>query len=222
MSNKVWVTWLAANSKEWKTGSVRGLDDNADIDDLCQLFVAQKKRPDGFEDLEVFETKNDREPLKLHKSLKEFFVNLNAKDNPGPGQVPRMALVVLDKYGTNLLLIDDIIRENDKRRDSVEQEIEPGIPTVKERDRPLLGEYLKFVNREKSINVLIQHAAEQFALYLKDGGIEPHRVQWAACSGGPGLGKTTFCRKAFTSAIDDLKDKGNILWKDVATKDARR
>jgi hypothetical protein len=84
-------------------------------------------------------------------------------------------------------------------------------------DRILLGKYLKFVNREKSINELLKHAAVQFFGYQSKGGIKEYQSQFAACSGGPGLGKTTFCRKAFTRAAD-VKDTDK-LWESVTKKD---
>jgi hypothetical protein len=48
-------------------------------------------------------------------------------------------------------------------------------------------------------------------------GIAEHQSQFAACSGGPGLGKTTFCRKAFTRAADAAET--DDLWESVPHKE---
>jgi hypothetical protein len=97
------------------------------------------------------------------------------------------------------------------------------IPSVSEKDRPILGQYLKFVNRENSINHLMKHAADQYKLYNEVGGLTEHGAQLAACSGGPGLGKTTFCRKAFTRAVDACPqgptDADDCLLKEVHMKE---
>ena len=77
---------------------------------------------------------------------------------------------------------------------------------------------MKFVNREESINKLLKHAAGQYLKYL--GGKEAENLQWAACSGGPGLGKTTFCRKAFTRAAE--APEASPLWSYVPDKDRFR
>ena len=118
------------------------------------------------------------------------------------------------------LLLDSIQNSIDTRRESLENEGKKTIPRVgvDESERRHLGGYLKFVNRESSINVLIKHAAKQYKHYLKKGGITEYQVQWAACSGGPGLGKTTFCRKAFTRAVDACGTTKTELWKDVPEK----
>lgn len=86
---------------------------------------------------------------------------------------------------------------------------------MQESERRHLGKYLKFVNRETSINVLIKHSAWEYMRYLQKGGITEYQVQRAACSGGPGLGKTTFCRKAFTTAVDASGTTKRELWNDV-------
>ena len=115
--------------------------------------------------------------------------------------------------------LNELITQNKDRRESSEKEKDEDIPEIKEKDRALLGEYFKFVNREASINILIKHSAEQYALYGQEGGVPERQIQWAACSGGPGLGKTTFCRKAFTKSIDSLQgEDGDALWRDVPTK----
>jgi hypothetical protein len=97
------------------------------------------------------------------------------------------------------------------------------IPSVSEQNRPILGQYLKFVNRENSINHLMKHAADQYKLYNEVGGLTEHGAQLAACSGSPGLGKTTFCRKAFTRAVDACPngptEAYNCPWKGVDNKE---
>ncbi|CAB9502858.1 expressed unknown protein [Seminavis robusta] len=50
-----------------------------------------------------------------------------------------------------------------------------------------------------------------YALYGQEGGVPERQIQWAACSGAPGLGKTTFCRKAFTKSIHSLQ--GELRWR---------
>ena len=114
--------------------------------------------------------------------------------------------------------LSDLIpdQEDGSRRKSLETETEKDIPTVNATNRAVLGTYLKFVNREKSINELMTHTAEQYFMFLN--GIEDHQLQYAACSGGPGLGKTTFCRKAFTRAAD-APDTQDEIWKSVPDKD---
>jgi hypothetical protein len=54
--------------------------------------------------------------------------------------------------------------------------------------RTSLASVLKFVNREKSVNALLLHAAGQYAEYQKG-----YRVgsRIAVCSGGPGVGKVS-------------------------------
>eukprot|EP00978_Attheya_sp_CCMP212_P048229 scaffold490083_cov130-Attheya_sp.AAC.1 len=71
------------------------------------------------------------------------------------------------------------------RRISLDNEKKKEIPNVSERNRPLLGQYLKFVNRENSINQLMKHAADQYRFYNQLGGLKEHQAQFAACSGGP-------------------------------------
>uniref|UniRef100_A0A7S2XUH1 Crinkler (CRN) family protein n=1 Tax=Attheya septentrionalis TaxID=420275 RepID=A0A7S2XUH1_9STRA len=133
-----------------------------------------------------------------------------------PNRMPAFA------FSETKLLIE-ITKNTGSRRFSLDKEKEKIIPSVKEKDRPILGQHLKFVNREKSVNHLMKHAAEQFDLYLRDGGLTEHRAQWAACSGGPGLGKTTFCRKAFTKAVDACPngptEANDCLWKGVDNKE---
>ena len=75
------------------------------------------------------------------------------------------------------------------RRLSLEEEKKEVIPDVPLTSRSQLGPFLKFVNREKSINVLLKHAADQYAKYLR--GFGEKEAQFAACSGGPGLGKVS-------------------------------
>lgn len=75
------------------------------------------------------------------------------------------------------------------RRLSLEAEKEKDIPEVPLTSRSRLGPFLKFVNREQSINVLLKHAADQYAKYLH--GFGEKEAQFAACSGGPGLGKVS-------------------------------
>ena len=104
----------------------------------------------------------------------------------------------------------------ESRRESLENEKSTDLPPIMEDVD--LGKYLKFVNREKSINELLKHASGQFFMYRTDEGIAEGRSQFAACSGGPGLGKTTFCRKAFTRAAD-TKTTDDPLWDDVPRKD---
>ena len=87
--------------------------------------------------------------------------------------------------------LNEIIMQNTKRCESLEKEKDEDIPEVKVKDHALLGEYFKFVNREASINILIKHSAEQYTLYGQEGGVPARQVQWAACSGGPGLGKNS-------------------------------
>ena len=72
---------------------------------------------------------------------------------------------------------------------SLEEEKNAVIPDVSLMSRSQLGPFLKFVNREKSINVLLKHAADQYAKYLR--GFREKEAQFAACSGGPGLGKVS-------------------------------
>ena len=52
-----------------------------------------------------------------------------------------------------------------------------------------LGRYLKFLNREESINQLLVHAQKQFGFYKF--GYREKDFQFTTCSGGPGLGKVT-------------------------------
>lgn len=115
--------------------------------------------------------------------------------------------------------LNELIMQNVDRRASLEHEKEENIPEIKKNHPAKLGEYFKFVNREASINILIKHSAKQYHLYLQKGGVQEHEIQWAACSGGPGLGKTTFCRKAFTRSIDSLQgEDSDTLWRNVPTK----
>ena len=77
-----------------------------------------------------------------------------------------------------------------------------------------LGKYLKFVNREKSINELLKHCSQQY--YVMYGNSEKRilkSVVFASCSGTMGLGKTTFARKAFNKADSDQNDK--VVWDGV-------
>lgn len=71
------------------------------------------------------------------------------------------------------------------RRESLEAE-KKDVPSTVERALNL-GPFLKFVNREESINFLLKHTADQYVLYLE--GFKEKQAMFAACSGGPGLGK---------------------------------
>lgn len=114
--------------------------------------------------------------------------------------------------------LSDLIPDQDdgSRRKSLEAETEKDIPVVDLTHRAVLGTYLKFVNREKSINELMMYTAEQHFMFLE--GIKDFQLQYACCSGGPGLGKTRFCRKAFTRAAD-VPDTEDTIWKNVRDKD---
>jgi hypothetical protein len=88
-------------------------------------------------------------------------------------------------------ILDAMFRvPENSRRSSLEAEKEDHIPNVSLESRSQLGPFLKFVNREKSINVLLKHAADQYGKYLR--GFGEKEAQFAACSGGPGLGKVSF------------------------------
>ncbi len=104
------------------------------------------------------------------------------------------------------------------RRQSLEAEkAEKGnIPAIPYNERERLRGYIKFVNREKSINVLLRHAASQFGLWVGKS-LNHKNAQFAACSGGPGLGKTTFSRKAFTRAVDAAGQERTDIWGGVAS-----
>ena len=102
----------------------------------------------------------------------------------------------------------------ESRRESLEKERTREIPqTMDSTGQEYLGTYLKFVNREDSINDLLKHSESQYEAYLDEDVAKSRPVQIAVCSGGPGLGKTTFCRKAFTRAVDDGENSN--LWKNV-------
>mmetsp|Transcript_45428 Transcript_45428/g.110442 ORF Transcript_45428/g.110442 Transcript_45428/m.110442 type:complete len:811 (-) Transcript_45428:427-2859(-) len=98
----------------------------------------------------------------------------------------------------------------DLRRASLEQEKQE-LPHVLDEQKDI-GQYMKFVNRENSISMLLRHASEQYQIYLNPSEAKS-KVRWAACSGGPGLGKTTFCRKSFTKASEC--DLTSPVWTDV-------
>jgi hypothetical protein len=134
-----------------------------------------------------------------------------------PSQVALVAMVVRDRNQIPRELLDEIVGKNSKRRESLERERDIHVDQIDQKNRARLGEYLKFVNREVSINRLIKHAAAQYSLYAQEGGIESEDIQWPACSGGPGLGKTTFCRKAFTRSIDGSYI--DALWEGVKSKE---
>lgn len=85
------------------------------------------------------------------------------------------------------------------RQLSLEQEKEESIPDVPLTSRSRLGPFLKFVNREHSINVLLKHAADQYGKYLR--GFGEKEAQFAACSGGPGLGKVSIVTGADLALI---------------------
>ena len=220
MSNTVWVSFKD-DSEVWETDKIVNLNDKADTTDLRRSVHDAFGVTVRANTLKVFLTQSDSEPLDIGTSLCSFFVNSNEVENTGPGQTKAKALIVLTEDGGKLQLLNRIIELNEgRRRRSLEKEKDRPIPEVHEKKREDLGEYLKFVNREDSINILLKHAAEQYDLYQGKGGVKSHQIQWAACSGGPGLGKTTFCRKAFTKAIDSLPEAcGNDLWKDVKKKD---
>ena len=90
------------------------------------------------------------------------------------------------------------------RRVSLEEEKQKAISDVPLASRSLLGPYLKFVNREESINVLLKHAADQYAKYLR--GFRENEAQFAACSGGPGLGKVSIVVRVDVFRISHLAD----------------
>ena len=90
------------------------------------------------------------------------------------------------------------------RRSSLQKEEEHVIPDVPLTSRSQLGPYLKFVNREESINVLLKHAADQYAKYLR--GFREKEAQFAACSGGPGLGKVSIVVRVDVFRISHLAD----------------
>ncbi len=123
------------------------------------------------------------------------------------------------------MLVSDLVQKlspnldpTPTRRQSLEAEkAKKGeIPAIPYNERERLRGYIKFVNREKSINVLLQHAASQFGLWRRQR-FTPENARFAACSGGPGLGKTTFSRKAFTRAVDvDVAGQEHTdIWHDV-------
>ena len=100
---------------------------------------------------------------------------------------------ILDGLDLSKLVQDAL---SNSRRKSLECEKTEDLPTiVKEGDQALLGNYLKFVNREESITELLKHAADQYKVYLSHGTTTNYQSQFAACSGGPGLGKTTFAAR---------------------------
>ena len=111
------------------------------------------------------------------------------------------------------MLNDVLPAPENSRRLSLEKEKEDDIPDVPLTSRSRLGPFLKFVNREQSINVLLTHAADQYAKYLN--GFGEKEAQFAACSGGPGLGKVSivpgvdlFVAHAFCAAADDVLSQG--------------
>ncbi len=112
-------------------------------------------------------------------------------------------------------VLDELmLGHNSRRGESLGKEkSKTGVPSVDVRDRAQLGDFLKFVNREKSINTLLVHASGQYERYLK--GFGPKEGQVAACSGGPGPGKTMFCRKALRRAGDEKGLNNEVIWKDV-------
>ena len=155
----------------------------------------------GFTSAEEFRTSPD--------SIGEFCAIFESK-------ISRADICVLWRV-RKILVEDDLVvplREalKDQRRESLELE-KKNLPDDVKKQRTL-GPYMKFVNREGSINKLLKHAGEQYHLYLKWDQSEEHQ-QWAACSGGPGLGKTTFCRKAFTRAAECACVENSTLWTDV-------
>ncbi len=114
-------------------------------------------------------------------------------------------------------VLDELMEgHKNRRRVSLDKEKSKTseVPRVDASERARLGDFLKFVNREKSINTLLVHASGQYRRYLT--GFQQKEAQFAACSGGPGLGKTMFCRKAFLRAVDEkgVKDEA-IIWTDV-------
>ena len=97
------------------------------------------------------------------------------------------------------VLNDVLPAAENSRRLSLEAEKEEVIPDVPLTSRSRLGPFLKFVNREQSINVLLKHAADQYAKYLH--GFGEKEAQFAACSGGPGLGKVSIVTGADLAPI---------------------
>jgi hypothetical protein len=112
-------------------------------------------------------------------------------------------------------LLESFATIDPSRRESLETEKNDTVPDVSSNYRSTLGTHLKFVNREKSINELLKHVKGQYDIYRDPGPTPEKSVRLAACSGGPGLGKTTFCRKAFTKAADESGGDENALWKGV-------
>jgi hypothetical protein len=74
-----------------------------------------------------------------------------------------------------------------KRRDSLEVENFLLPKSLQLKQSKPLGIYLKFLNREKSINQLLVHTEEQYKFYKNGYGDKDFK--FATCSGGPGLGK---------------------------------
>jgi hypothetical protein len=93
------------------------------------------------------------------------------------------------------------------------------VPDVEYYHRSTLGTYLKFVNREQSINTLLKHVKSQYGFFISPETTPDKSVRLAACSGGPGLGKTTFCRKAFTKAVDAIDEEKRVIWEGVDDTD---
>jgi hypothetical protein len=68
----------------------------------------------------------------------------------------------LDDLDLSTLIENELV---ESRRDSLEAERSEDLPIIVDCDeQSLLGEYLKFVNREKSIKVLLKHAAAQYSM----------------------------------------------------------
>ena len=97
------------------------------------------------------------------------------------------------------MLKDILPAAENSRRLSLEAEKEEVVPDVPLTSRFRLGLFLKFVNREQSINVLLKHAADQYTKYLT--GFREKEAQFAACSGGPGLGKVSIVTGAGLASI---------------------
>jgi hypothetical protein len=121
----------------------------------------------------------------------------------------------VDRDAQTIKKLLDSIAKDSSRRKSLDADKEDEVPNVKIYARATLGTHLKFVNREKSINTLLMHVKEQYDVYIAPEPAPEKSVRLAACSGGPGLGKTTFCRKAFTKAADASGDEKEVIWEGV-------
>ena len=98
-----------------------------------------------------------------------------------------LLVLVLSFVSTGFDLLTFAGSQQNKRRESLDAENHP----IREQlQHPKdLGRYLKFLNREESINQLLVHAQKQFRFY--DTGYGEKDFQFTTCSGGLGLGKVT-------------------------------